>query len=283
MSVIDSSEKSSAISTKRLAVFTIITVGIIYGLVCLLSGQNFISMSSASAGILPSNLKTQTSDALRNALKAIPALPNLEKRMNILVMGVDWNGDEAERFAGTRSDTMMLVSLDPVRKKVGIVSIPRDSRVEIARGHGFNKINSAHALGGPILACQTVADNFSVNVDHYLVVDTAGLTKIFELLGPFEVVVEKEMLYKDETAHLDIDLKPGRQLLDPRQTVGYLRFRHDATADIGRIERQQWFLRQALAKTQDPMILLKAPQIIQAGLECISTDMRSEDIASLLS
>lgn len=279
LSIFKSSEKSYAIESKRLVIFTAASVAVIFALVFFV----FARGSGSGAGHSEGGLSRGAGEAIKNALGAIPVLPNLKEPMNILVLGVDWNGDDLEGFAGTRSDTIMLVNVDPERKKVAVVSIPRDSRVEIARGHGTNKINSAHAMGGPRLTCQTVARNFGVDVDHYLVVDTRGLTKIFELLGPFEVVVEKEMRYKDATAHLDIDLKPGKQLLDPAQTIGYLRFRHDATADIGRMERQQWFLRQALEKARDPRILVRAPQIIQAAYDCVDTDLSAEEVASLLS
>ena len=282
LSIFKSSQKSYAIEGKKLVIFTAASVAAIFALVFLLvsTPSSFLFRGSGSSG---DGLSLGAGEAIKNALGAIPVLPDLKEPMNILVLGVDWNGDDLDGFTGTRSDTIMLVNVDPERHKVAVVSIPRDSRVEIARGHGTNKINSAHAMGGPQLTCQTVARNFGVDIDHYLVVDTRGLTKIFELLGPFEVVVEKEMRYKDATAQLDIDLKPGKQLLDPAQTIGYLRFRHDATADIGRMERQQWFLRQALEKARDPRILVRAPQIIKAAFDCVDTDLSAEEVASLLS
>ena len=234
------------------------------------------------ADTLKNTMQNVTSGAINTALGAMPKLPELEDKKNILVMGVDWNGDEAERYQGTRSDTMMVVSADPEKGKVSIVSIPRDSRVFIPR-HGETKINSAHAFGGPKLAIRCVEENFNIPIDHYAVVDTRGLTDLFELLGPFKVVVEKEMHYKDQTAHLDIDLKPGEQVLNAEELVGYLRFRHDAMADIGRMERQQWFLRQAASKLKDPQILFKAPRLIQIGYENINTDLTVDEIASLVS
>src|SRR6185369_4489771 len=118
-----------------------------------------------------------------NNLPKINMLPTVDERMNILVMGVDSNGRNTDRFASTRSDTMMLVSIDPFQKRVGVISIPRDSRVPIAGNHGTDKINSAHAYGGPELAMQTVHDNFGAQIDHYIVVDAQGLKKLVEVLG----------------------------------------------------------------------------------------------------
>jgi cell envelope-related function transcriptional attenuator common domain len=221
--------------------------------------------------------------AIQQALNAVPCMPKLKEPLTVLVMGVDWNGKDAERYVGNRSDTMMLVHFDPDSDHINITSIPRDSRVHVARGHGINKINYAHAIGGAKLAVETVEDNFGVHIDNHVVVDTAGLRHIFDLLGPVEVVVEKEMHYEDHTSGLFIDLKPGKQLLNAQQLEGYVRFRKDATADLGRMERQQWFLRQAQAKLRDPAILLKAPELLSTAYDSISTDLPMDKVAEILS
>lgn len=214
---------------------------------------------------------------------AFPLLPHLSESMSILVMGVDSNGSDTDRFAGTRSDTMMLVAVNPRENRVSVVSIPRDSRVKIAGNHGVEKINSAHAFGGPELAMQTVREAFSVPVDHYIAVDTHGLKRLFEILGPVEVLVEKEMHYTDHTAKLHVDLKPGLQVLTPQQAEEYVRFRHDARGDIGRIERQQWFIRQAAKKLKEPQIILKMPELVALCYQCVHTDMSMEQLISLAS
>lgn len=211
------------------------------------------------------------------ALPQINLIPKLSEKMTILLMGVDSNGKDADRFQGTRSDTMMLVSIDPVENKVGVVSIPRDSRVKIPQ-HGTDKINSAHAMGGPELAIRTINEAFGIPVDHYIEVDTTGLKKLFEVLGPVEVLVEKEMHYTDHTAKLHVDLQPGLQTLTPAQAEEYVRFRHDARGDIGRIERQQWFIRQAAKKFQEPGIILKMPELVALAYECIRTDIPLQDV-----
>jgi LCP family protein required for cell wall assembly len=210
----------------------------------------------------------------------ISVFPMLSQRMTVLVMGVDSNGLGTERFTGTRSDTMLLACLDPFTHKVAVVSIPRDSRVEIA-GHGTEKINAAHAFGGPELAVRTLAQDFSIPIDHYVVVDTQALKNLCQLLGPLPVLVEKDMHYNDWSAHLHVDLKSGLQVLSPEQVEQYVRFRHDARGDIGRIERQQWFLRQASAKLKEPQFLLRLPELVRMAHEYIRTDLSVEDMARL--
>lgn len=207
----------------------------------------------------------------------------LNHRMFVLLMGVDSNGRNTDRFNGTRSDTMMLVCIDPQANKVGVVSLPRDSRVELAGGRGIAKLNAAHALGGPQLTIDTIASNFYLPVDRYIVVDTHGLKKLFELIGPVEVMVEKDMHYRDRTAGLNVDLKCGLQTLTPEQMEEYVRFRHDEKGDIGRIERQQWFMRQVAKRLQEPQTILKIPDFIQLGTQYVHTDLSFEDMARLAS
>ena len=276
----DYSKFKESSNIRGTAILATVTTLVLFGCFFLVSNATGISKTSSS---LHARVSEATSSAFNTAISAMPSLPKLDEKMNILVMGVDWNGDDAKRYQGTRSDTMMVVRLDPEAEKVSIVSIPRDSRVVIPRGHGANKINSAHAFGGAKLAIRTIEENFHIPIDHYATVDTEGLTELFKLLGPFKVVVEKEMHYHDHTAKLNIDLMPGEQVLEAEELVGYLRFRHDALADIGRMERQQWFMRQALAKLKDPQILLKAPKLIQLGYESINTDLTIDQIASIYS
>lgn len=208
--------------------------------------------------------------------------PRLSHRTNILLMGVDSNGRNTKRFENTRTDTMIIASIDPFNKKVGLISIPRDSRVKIADKDRFEKVNAAHALGGPELAVKTVERALSVPIDHYVVIDRVGLKDVFEIIGPVEVNVEKRMRYRDRAAGLNIDLKPGVQELDAKQVEQYVRFRYDQKGDIGRIARQQWFLRQAQKKLKDPAVLLKVPEMIRFASDYVQTDMSVQDMTALI-
>ncbi|MFN8659912.1 MAG: LCP family protein [Candidatus Obscuribacterales bacterium] len=224
---------------------------------------------------------TQSASAPAQPFGSMQIFPSLSERMTLLVLGVDSNGRNTERFTGTRSDTIILVSLDPFEKKVGLVSVPRDTHVPIAGSHGVDKINSAHSIGGPELTKQTLVEMFGVPIDHYICVDTQGLKGLCELIGPVEVLVEKEMHYVDHSAKLNVDLQPGLQTLTPAQVEQYIRFRHDATGDIGRMERQQWFLRQAARKLKDPQIVLKLPEMIKLSQEYVRTDLSPEDMLKI--
>jgi len=213
--------------------------------------------------------------------EAVSPFPKMQKRTNVLLMGVDSNGKKCKRFLNTRSDTMILASLDPETRKVGLISIPRDSRVRIADHKGLDKINSAHALGGPELSVKTVEQLLGVPIDHYVVIDTQGLKSVCDIIGPIEVLVEKRMRYRDRASGLKIDLEPGLQKLTAAQVEEYVRFRHDQKGDLGRIERQQWFLRQASHKLKEPAVVLKLPEIIKFANEYVCTDLTFNDMASL--
>ncbi len=211
----------------------------------------------------------------------VDLIPKLAKKKNILLMGVDSNGRKSNRFENCRSDTMVVASLDPIDGKVGLMSIPRDSRVRIPNRDGLEKINSAHALGGPDLAVKTVEEVFGIPIDNYIVIDTTGLKSLFEAIGPVEVLVEKRMVYRDRAARLNIDLEPGKHMLDAHQVEEYLRFRHDQRGDLGRIERQQWFLRQAVAKVKEPAFLLKLPKLLEFAKDYVVTDMGVNELTEL--
>lgn len=231
----------------------------------------------------PQNLAsevTQAGSAFSSAIAHVKVVPTLESRMNILLMGVDSNGTGTARFTNCRSDSMIVVSCDPVANRVGVVSIPRDSRVAIP-GHGTDKINAAHALGGPELSVETVKDDFQIPIDHYIVIDTQGLRKVFQALGPVKVVVEKKMRYTDHAGHLHVALDPGEHILTPEQAEEYVRFRHDARGDLGRIERQQWFLRQVSQKLREPQVVLKLPELFKLAHDYVVTDLSVQDMARL--
>lgn len=202
-----------------------------------------------------------------------PSLPKIKKRMTVLAMGVDSNGIGTDPFKATRTDSMIVVSLDPDKNTINAISIPRDSKVYLADNKGIDKINAAHAYGGAELAVKTVNQTLGVDIDHYVIINYAGLKELIKALGGVEVYVEKRMKYTDHAGKLYIDLQPGKQLLDENQAEMYLRFRHDAEGDIGRIKRQQWFMKGVINKLKDPSIIFKLPQLIELSKKYVQTDM----------
>ncbi|MEI7473226.1 MAG: LCP family protein [bacterium] len=218
---------------------------------------------------------------LASKLPAGPSLPFLDNKQNILLLGVDSNGKNSDPFDHTRSDSIIVLSIDPFGKTVNALSIPRDSKVQIADNNGIDKINAAHAFGGPQLTIKTIQQTFGIKIDHYIAVNYDAIRELVTILGGVPINVEKRMRYRDRTAKLNIDLYPGRQVLNAEQAEGYLRFRHDAIGDIGRMQRQQWFVRGLVEKLQSPEIVTKIPQLIDALSKYVRTDMNIFDLTKL--
>ena len=151
----------------------------------------------------------------------------------VMLMGVD----EREGDVG-RSDTLMIATLDPKKKKAAILSIPRDTRVKI-QGHGFDKINAAYAYGGHKLTQNTVENLLGVEMEHYVLINVNAFTKIIDAIGGVDINVEKRMYYEDpwdDNGGLVINLYPGQQHMDGKTAITYVRYR-DEEGDIGRIAR----------------------------------------------
>ncbi len=208
----------------------------------------------------------------------------VSRPVNILVMGLDEardiDGAKPTDLVG-RTDTLLLVRIDPEQKVVNVLSIPRDTRVEIP-GYGIDKINQANFEGGAELAAQTVIHNFDeVEIDRYVRVSTAAFKEIVDLVGGVEVLVPKAMKYEDKTQGLFIDLEPGLQTLNGNESEQFARFRQDAYGDIGRVQRQQILLKALRQRITSPAVLPKLPQIIRVLQNHIDTNLSPEEMLAL--
>lgn len=200
-------------------------------------------------------------------------LPFGLRRQNILFLGVDASENPNDLWTGTRTDTIILVNIDPRTKSVNALSIPRDSKVYLPKNNGVNKINAAHAIGGVEMTKKTVEDTLGVHIDRYIIVHDTAVKAIVDAMGGVDIYVEKPMKYHDYTAGLHINFAKGNQHLDGQKAVEYLRFRHDALGDIGRTQRQQWLLRSILTQLKHPSTITKIPDIISVAKKYVKTDM----------
>jgi len=194
--------------------------------------------------------------------------------VNILVIGSDTlEGD------GGRSDSLIFMSCDLNTKKILMISVPRDTRVDIPGKKSKAKINSAYSIGGIDLARQTVENLLRVPIDYYVQTDFAGFEEIVDVLGGIEIDVDKRMYY--HTYDGMIDLEKGLQVLNGKDALGYVRFRHDPMGDITRTGRQQTFLKAVLTKMLSADSLLKLPSLIPALNDAIETDMTVKQMTAL--
>ncbi len=218
----------------------------------------------------------------------------VSRPVNILVMGIDEGIDlkqerKAEKKAETpsdifksRSDTMLLVRLNPDVQKASLLTIPRDTQVDIP-GMGVEKINAANWKGGPELAAEVVSHTLNgVEVDRYVRVSTSAFTDLVDVVGGVEVFVPRVMKYDDNTQKLHIDLKPGLQTLNGKQAQGFVRFRHDDLGDIGRTQRQQMLMKALQKKFQNPLMLARLPEVFSVMQKHIDSNLSLGEMLALV-
>lgn len=159
-----------------------------------------------------------------------------ESRVRILLIGAD----ERKGDVG-RSDTLMVLYINPQTQQAALLSIPRDMQVRIP-GHRAQKICHAFNIGGAELSRQTVEHVLGQRIDHYAKLNFQGFKDIVDTLGGVNLEVEKRMDRDDYAGHLHIHLRPGYQHLNGEQAMGYVRYRNDS--DYERMQRQRKFLKE---------------------------------------
>ena len=204
-------------------------------------------------------------------------------RMNILVLGIDYNYDEKGMHytTGARSDTMMVVSLSRKGELLNVVSIPRDTQVFLGADYGYDKINAAYSYGGAEQAKKVVSTFLGVPIHHHLVVKVTGAKALIDTLGGLPIDVEKDLDYDDNWGNLHIHLKKGPQVLNGEQAVGYGRFRMDEEGDRGRIRRQQQVVRALGSKLKEPALVTRFPEIAAQVKKTLDTDLKPMEMVDL--
>lgn len=205
-------------------------------------------------------------------------------RVTVLLMGIDRRPGESNR---TRTDSMMLLSLDPTTKQAAVLSLPRDLYVDIP-GYGLDRVNSANVYGGGELAKQTVEYNLGVRVDRYVLIDFNAFVTVVDTVGGIDVNVPRTINdpeYPDHNYGFDpFYIEAGLQHLDGETALKYARTRH-ADNDFNRAQRQQEVLMALRAKVVSfdmlPTLLGQAPSLINTLGDSIETDMPVNQMLSL--
>ncbi len=203
--------------------------------------------------------------------------PESPDAMNILLVGSDRRSASSSSYG--RSDTIMLVHIDPSNDYLSTLSFPRDLRVDV-KGYGKQKLNAAYAYGGPALSIRTIQSLTGVDIDHYLEVDFEAFRDMTDELGGVYVEVDRRYYYNGG-AYEKIDLQPGYRLLDGADALDYVRFRHDGNLDFGRMERQQRFINGLRQQAMGWDLGLKLPGLIGAFFDNVATDIGTNDFIKL--
>ncbi|MDO9574466.1 MAG: LCP family protein [Candidatus Contubernalis sp.] len=197
--------------------------------------------------------------------KSAVAEENKDKPTVILVLGLDQRGQER-----SRADSIMVFSMHWESQCLSVVSIPRDTRVKIPE-RGYEKINHAYAYGGVDLTIKTVEDLLGTQVDNYITTNFNGFEKMVDILGGVEIDVEKRMIYR--ASDVNINLASGLQRLDGKKALQYVRFRNDAAGDLGRVERQQQFVKALINEAFSYKNVVKLPSFLDEAVKHFKTDM----------
>ncbi|NJL47549.1 MAG: LCP family protein [Leptolyngbyaceae cyanobacterium SM2_5_2] len=223
-------------------------------------------------------------------------LPRLTRPVNILVLGIKVLTSDVETvppelqdvgyhalvnsFDGL-SDSMLLIRFNPQTEQLVVLSLPRDTRTYV-QGR-LTKLNEANRDGGPALTAESVSDLLGgVAIDRYVRINVQGVEKLIDALGGVTVTVPQDMKYTDESQHLYIDLKAGEQTLNGSQALQFLRFRYDSQGDIGRIQRQQMFMRAVAEQTLNPATIARMPKILSVIQANVDTNLSVEELLALV-
>jgi LCP family protein required for cell wall assembly len=202
-------------------------------------------------------------------------------RLNILLLGIDHRDDEP--IEGSRSDTIMVASIDPPSKSAVLVSLPRDLFVSIP-GFYQQRINVAHAVGGPTLVAQTIQANFGIKIDNFARVDFTGFEQVVDAVGG--IIVDVERPVKDDEYPTDdygtmrLFIPPGPVLLDGKTALMFARSRH-SESDFGRARRQQQVLVALRERALQMGIVSKVPTLLGIAQKAIATDIDAGSMVAL--
>ena len=204
---------------------------------------------------------------------------------NIALFGLDRRGDET-----SRTDTIMIVSVDRYNKKIKLTSLMRDMYVDIP-GRGGDRINHAYAYGGPEVAINTINKNFDMDIKYYATVDFKGVQMIINKIGGVNInVKEGEIKYLNSNLHelngIDEENIKGEIAgsgiwnLSGKQALAYMRIRYYGDADYERTQRQRTVLTELLDRVKISGIF-KYPELVSAVLPYVETNISKVDILTL--
>lgn len=201
------------------------------------------------------------------------------ERVNILIIGQDARPNENV----TRSDTMIVASIDPELKKVVLLWIPRDTKWVTSK-YGTQKINASNSFGGPELCRDAIEDLLGIKLDYYVQLNFDAFRKVVDSLGGVEIDVEDYLYHADpDNPDLEIDLDPGLQTLNGQQSLAYVRYRSYPMGDMDRDSHQAIFVKALAKKALSPVTVLKLPELVMEVQDSLVTDMPIGDMARLAS
>ncbi|MEY8600054.1 LCP family protein [Staphylococcus shinii] len=226
------------------------------------------------------NQAIHDSDGTDEATKATQEKIKNNKPISIAIFGVDSDVKRAEENMGQRTDTLLIASINPEKKKTKLISIPRDMSSNIPEVAGNQKIAHAYAYGGPKTAMDTLRQNLDVPVDAYVTLDMDGFKKMIDIFDGVTVTSNATFSYNGSS------FKEGQKVkLDGDKALNYVRSRKEegAGGDEGRTERQRQVIDTLSKKANGSSNLFKLNKILKVSEENVKTDLNVGDLKSLYS
>jgi len=240
-----------------------------YGRILIIVFSAILFVAAVGAGVffLYLNSINNTINSLNSAEveNVLAPIESPEEPVTILILGRDSRDTESERG---RADTIMLLYLDPKKSTGSLLSIPRDTYVEIP-GHGEDKINAAYAYGGEELMIKTIQEFIGVEINHYVTLDFQGFIDLVDAMGGVDITIDRPLVDPLSGANLS----PGDHHLTGEQALAYTRSRATELGDIGRIQRQQNLFKELIAQKLNVQYLSNIPHYFNILIENTRTDL----------
>lgn len=241
-----------------------------FGLNSYLKAQPVEPSDTAEAEITTQAPVVASTEAVTEVTETLPHKEEEHKKINILVMGLD--------KGQSRSDVIFVTSFDTKTKQISILSVPRDTRVNLDN-YGYVKINEVHAYEGTSGSIKLIEKLLNIKLDNYVEVNLAGFRNVVDAIGGVEMEVPQAMYYSDPVQDLYINLKAGLQTLDGKKAEQLVRFRSYPQADLKRIEVQQLFMKAFIQKVLNTENLIRtAPKLAYNALKYVRTDVGIDDV-----
>lgn len=243
-----------------------------------------IVIASVSGSLYAYNYLNKISKKSYTKEEVIPKKTEEDGIVNILIMGTDAGTAGSENDTDPkRTDTIMLLHYNPKTEAATLVSIPRDTLVQL-KGKD-DKINAAHFYGGVNLLVDTVQNLLGLTVNYYAKIDLNGFVKLIDILGGVQVTIERNMNYDDPTQNLHIHFTKGQTiLLNGKQAEEFFRWRKNnngtglANGDLDRINLQHAFIQKVIGQLQSPTVIPKIPAILSSIPQYVDTNMTADEI-----
>ncbi|WP_019553292.1 LCP family protein [Propionispira raffinosivorans] len=269
-------KKTRRIRWGRLFVFIIVLISVV-----VLLGWGLYSLFFVLKGTYDNYSSLYADYQTRQELKKKAQDPKFAAYTNILLLGIDNDAAGEASESGQRSDTVIVAAISHKDGSIHFLSIPRDTVVSIDGRSREEKIDEAYFYGGAQLAVKTTEKLLQIPIQEYIAIDTKAFAELVDALGGIDLYVETNMDYDDPYADLQIHLAQGYQHLTGDEAQKYLRYRSDELSDIGRMRRQQKFLKEFYAKIVRFDTIWKLPEIVNILKYRVTTSIELLNISQM--